>query len=111
MSGAIADVETLRKNRMPVADAPVPVDTAGNQTNLIKFIIDERIREFALEGYRWYDMRRLSVDPLFAGMNFTHTLYNANGTTTVFTLKQPSRLVLMFPRNVADANPEMQNNP
>jgi hypothetical protein len=111
LAGAIADVETLRRNRMPVADAPVPAATAGNQTDLIKFIIEERIREFALEGYRWFDMRRLSVDPIFAGMNFTHTIYNANGTTTVYTLKQPNRLTMLFPRNVSDANPDMENNP
>ncbi len=111
LAGAVADVETLRKNRMPVVDAAVPAAIAGNQTNLIKFIIDERIREFALEGYRWFDMRRLSVDPLFAGINFTHTIYNADGTTTVYTLKQPNRLVLRFPRNISDANPDMENNP
>ena len=111
LAGAVADVETLRRNRMPAADAVVPAAIASNQTNLIKFIIDERIREFALEGYRWFDMRRLSVDPLFAGMNFTHTIYNTNGTTTVYTLKQPNRLVLKFPRDISDANPNMLNNP
>jgi starch-binding outer membrane protein, SusD/RagB family len=111
LAGAVADVETLRRNRMPAADAAVPAAIASNQTNLVKFIIDERIREFALEGYRWFDMRRLSVDPLFAGMNFTHTIYNTNGTTTVYTLKQPNRLVLKFPRDITDANPNMLNNP
>jgi len=111
LTGAVADVETLRKNRMPPADATVPAATAGNQTALIKFIIDERIREFAMEGYRWFDMRRLSVDPLFAGMTFTHTMYNADGTTTVYNMKLPNRLVLKFPRNIVDANPGMPDNP
>ena len=111
LAGAVADVETLRRNRMPPADATVPVATAGNQAALIKFIIDERTREFALEGYRWFDMRRLSVDPLYAGISFTHTIYNANGTTTVYTLKQPNRLELQFPRYITDANPNMTNNP
>jgi hypothetical protein len=111
LAGAVTDVETLRKNRMPAASATVPAAIAGNQTALIKFIIDERTREFAAEGYRWFDMRRLSVDPLFAGAVYTHTMYNADGTTTVYTLKQPNRLVLRFPRNIADANPNMPNNP
>jgi hypothetical protein len=96
---------------MPVADAVVPSAIAGDQTALIKFIIDERIREFALEGYRWFDMRRLSVDPIFAGMTFTHTMYNADGTTTVYTLRQPDRLVMKFPKNITDANPNMPDNP
>lgn len=111
LGGAVQDVETLRRNRMPVSDAPVPAAIAGNQTALIKFIIDERIREFAIEGYRWFDMRRLSVDPLFAGITFTHTMYNAGGTTTVYNMKLPNRLTVKLPRNIMDSNPGMQNNP
>lgn len=111
LGGAVADVEMLRKNRMPAADAAVPGAIAGNQAALVKFIIEERVREFAMEGYRWFDMRRLSVDPLFAGTTITHTLFNANGTTTVYTLNQPNRLTLKLPRNITDANPDMPNNP
>jgi hypothetical protein len=111
LPGAVADVETLRRNRMPAADAVVPPAIAGNQTALVKFIIDERIREFAMEGYRWFDMRRLTVDPLFAGITFTHTRYNANGTTTVYTLHQPNRLTLKFPRNILDGSPDTPDNP
>jgi len=111
LSGAVTDVQTLRTNRMPAADAVVPAATAGNQTALTKFIIDERTREFAMEGYRWFDMRRLSVDPLFTGMIFTHTVYNADGTTTVYTMKQPNRLVMKLPRLITDGNPDMINNP
>lgn len=111
LPGAITDVVTLRKNRMPAAIATVPVSVAADQTALIKFIIDERTREFAGEGYRWFDMRRLSVDPIFAGAVFTHAMYNADGTTTVYTLKQPTRLVLRFPRDIMDANPNITNNP
>lgn len=111
LGGAVTDVETLRKNRMPVTDAAVPMAIAGNQQALIRFIIDERIREFATEGYRWFDMRRLSVDPLFTGMTFTHTMYNADGTTTVYTLRQPNRLTMKFPRNITDTNPDMVDNP
>ena len=111
LAGARTDVETLRKNRMPVADAAVPSTTAIDQSALIKFIIDERIREFALEGARWFDMRRLSVDPLFAGQTFTHTLYNLDNSTTVYTLEQPNRLTLQIPPSVIGANPGMVNNP
>ena len=110
LAGAVADVETLRKNRMPSADAKVPSPTAGNQAALIKFIIDERTREFAMEGYRWFDMRRLSVDPLFTGVTYTHTLYSASRNTT-YTLKQPERLTLQLPLFYINANPGMANNP
>ncbi|MEJ2884129.1 RagB/SusD family nutrient uptake outer membrane protein [Pedobacter sp. GR22-6] len=111
LSGAVADLEMLRKNRMPAADATVPSAIAGNQINLIKYVFEERIREFAMEGYRWFDMRRQSVDPIFAGQVHTHTLYNFEaGTNTVFTLR-PERLTLRLPQYITDKNPGMPNNP
>ncbi|MBC9909157.1 RagB/SusD family nutrient uptake outer membrane protein [Chitinophaga varians] len=111
LPGAVADVETLRQHRMPAADAAVPATIAGDQVALIKFIIEERIREFAMEGYRWFDMRRLSVDPLFAGIIFTHTLYNKDGSTVSYTLRQPDRLVMQLPYSYLQYNPDMTNNP
>jgi len=111
LPGAKTDLETLRKNRMPLANSNVPVAIAGQQLPLLKFIFDERIREFALMGYRWFDMRRQSVDPLFSNSTVTHTLYSATGgVTSTFTLK-PERLVLRLPQKLMDENPGMQNNP
>jgi hypothetical protein len=111
LPGAKADVETLRKNRMPSASSAVPTAIASQQLSLLNFIFEERIREFAVTGYRWFDMRRLSVDPLFGNNTFTHTLYSETGSVlSSFTLK-PERFVLRFPQKVMDENPGMQNNP
>lgn len=112
LPGAVVDVETLRKNRMPVADASVPGAIAGDQEALVKFILEERIREFAVMGYRWFDMRRLSVDPVYGStVNYTHTLYNEDGSVnTIYTLK-PERLTMQLPRKVISQNPGMENNP
>lgn len=111
LSGAKADVEKLRENRMPLSHSGVPVAIAGQQLSLLKFILDERIREFAVCGYRWFDMRRLSVDPLFKNDTYMHTLYSATGDViSTFTLK-PERLVLRLPQKVMDENPGTQNNP
>lgn len=112
LSGAIQDLEFLRKNRMPSADAAVASSIAGNQTTLIKFILEERIREFANEGYRWFDMRRISVDPnaqIATTLKMTHTSYDDSNTSTVYTLR-PERLTLRFPQTYMNANPGMQNN-
>jgi len=96
---------------MPSANAFVPEAIAGKQLALLNFILEERIREFALSGYRWFDMRRLSVDPLFKATTYTHTLYAATGSVAgTFTLK-PERFVLRFPQKVMDQNPGMENNP
>lgn len=110
LTGAKADLEFFRSKRMPAVDAVVPTAIAGQQVPLIQFVLNERIREYAVQGYRWFDMRRLSVDPLFAGITYKHTLYKADGSTQTFILK-PERLVLRFPQKIMDQNPGMQNNP
>jgi hypothetical protein len=111
LPGAVADLQELRKNRLPSGAYEIPAAIAGNQQALIHFVIDERTREFALEGYRWFDMRRLSQDPLFAGLKFKHTIYNTDGTTTIIEMDQPNRLVLRIPGQFMLSNPGMQNNP
>jgi hypothetical protein len=112
LAGAKEDVETLRKNRMPAANAIVPTAIASDRKALVAFILEERIREFALLGSRWLDMRRLSVDPEFSStVGTTHTLYSASGTVeSNFTLR-PERLVLRLPLVVIEKNPGMEDNP
>ncbi|WP_127126884.1 RagB/SusD family nutrient uptake outer membrane protein [Pseudoflavitalea rhizosphaerae] len=111
LDGAKADVEFLRSKRMP-NNVAIPPATASDKNALIKFILDERIREFALLGYRWFDMRRLSVDPDFSNtIGTTHTIYNSQGeVSSTYTLK-PERLTLRFSQKVIDLNPKMENNP
>ncbi|MDH7459960.1 RagB/SusD family nutrient uptake outer membrane protein [Chitinophagaceae bacterium 26-R-25] len=109
LPGATADVEYLRKHRMPQPDAVVPAATAVDQTALIKFIIEERQREFAQEGYRWFDMRRLSVDPIFSGAAYAHTLYTINGGTQTYPMPA-IRLVMQLPPSIMAANPNFTNN-
>lgn len=107
LSGAVADLETLREKRMPEADKAVPAVVASDRRALLSYIFDERTREFAMEGYRWFDMRRQSVDPLFTGERFSHTLYDFEaGTVEVFNLL-PERLTLHLPINITNRNPDL----
>jgi tetratricopeptide (TPR) repeat protein len=118
LPGAVADVEFLRKNRLPNAVGatpakwPVPAAIASSKLPLIQFILQERIREFAAQGYRWYDMRRLSVDPLFSTPAYTHKVYNTvtGFVTESFTLK-PERWVFKFSPKIMGENPGLVNNP
>lgn len=110
LAGAKTDVEALRVKRMPAADAPVPSNVAADQVQLVKFILEERLREFAGLGYRWFDMRRLSVDPTYAStVGYKHYQYATSGAATEHTLR-PERLTLRLPRKVMEQNPGMQNN-
>lgn len=104
---AQATLEAFRKKRMPDASAPV---TISDKNDLTKFVMEERIREFALEGYRWFDMRRLSVDPLFVSNQYVHKLILANGTVESYPLK-PERFLIRFSPRMMAANPGWTNNP
>ncbi|ACU02283.1 RagB/SusD family nutrient uptake outer membrane protein [Pedobacter heparinus] len=107
IGGAVTDLEALRKKRMPATSATVSIT---DKDALIRFIIDERTRELSMQGYRWFDMRRLYKDPLFAGkMPYTHKYVSATGAVTTYTLK-PERFAIRFPQSVINANPGMKNN-
>lgn len=53
-------LEQFLKYRM---NGTVSVDKTGN--DLIEFIRDERAREFILEGHRWFDLRRYTVNQVY----------------------------------------------
>lgn len=96
LAGASTDVEVLRKKRM-TDEIEVPAAIRSNQKSLVKFIMDERIREFALTGLRWLDMRRLSVDPLYADLlTYKHELYDDDGNVVKTYTLRPERFALKF---------------
>ena len=110
LSGAVSDLEYLRQNRMPAADAKVPAAAQASKMALLQFILEERIREFAVTGYRWYDMRRLSSDPLFPTLNYQHKVYDANGNvSTTFTLNRLDQFVFSMPPKIVAENPNINN--
>nr|WP_319998525.1 RagB/SusD family nutrient uptake outer membrane protein [uncultured Draconibacterium sp.] len=109
---ATTALENFRSKRMPESDASVPTEIASNQNNLVKFIFEERIREFPLSGYRWFDMRRLSVDPDYNNLvNYTHNKYSSDGDLLESYTLTPERLVLRFGGVVTSQNPDLIENP
>ncbi|MBV7531049.1 RagB/SusD family nutrient uptake outer membrane protein [Chitinophaga sp. sic0106] len=107
--GARADLETLRARRIPVSVSAVPAGMTQEQ--LTDYVINgERVREFALTGNRWFDMRRMSVDPLFRHKTYVHRIYAPTGASQEVTLR-PERFTLRYSRLTMDLNPGMTNNP
>ena len=100
--GATADLDTLRTHRMPASVALVNI---SSQDSLIRYIVQERYREFALTGINWFDVRRLWNDPLFNGKTYTHM--DDQGTYTL----SADRLTLKIPPLIVGYNPSMVNNP
>jgi len=105
---AAEDLLFLRLRRMPSASAAVPAGMT--QSQMLQYVMDERLRELAFSGLRWFDMRRMSVDPQFSAINRSHVLYFADGSTQNYPLR-PERLTLRIPPRILNDNPGMQDNP
>ncbi|AYN04015.1 MULTISPECIES: RagB/SusD family nutrient uptake outer membrane protein [unclassified Flavobacterium] len=71
--------------------------SAMNQTELLDFIYQERQREFAIEGQRWFDLRRTTQKQI------VHTL---SGKTYTLIQNDP-RYTLPFPLDARLNNPEL----
>ena len=95
---ALADLNTLRKNRI-ARDMYTEVDvTDGNE--LLEIIINERRLELVGEcAHRWCDVRRY-------GMMVRHVLQDEGFEME----KDMSRYVLPIPQLVLDENPALQGN-
>jgi hypothetical protein len=115
LGNAINDLVTFRKTRMqnnvPNA-ADVPANIASDKVALTKYILEERIREYATSGERWWDMRRLSVDDTYKStVGMVHHLYDAAGNVVKSYPLKPERLTFRFPQYIMNANPDMPQNP
>lgn len=111
LPGAKTDLEALRSKRMPANIATVPANIAQNKEALVRFILEERTREFATSGMRWMDMRRLSVDPVYSNtVKYTHNLYDdAGNVVATYTLK-PERFALKFGERMLAENQGLVEN-
>lgn len=112
-SSDLAIQETARQHlkefrglRMPAGEAVLPEKAKTDQTGLVRFVVEERIREYMMTGLRWFDMRRLWNDPLFQQdkANYTHT----DGTKT-YTLTS-ERLTYKIPPKVKVYHTDWENN-
>ena len=66
------------------------------EDELVQEIMDERARELAFEGHRWYDLRRTTQPAL---------VRNYDGQA--YTL-QPAQYTMRFPSSAVSANPEIE---
>ena len=104
-TGARADLLALREKRMPAAEAAIPA-SVNSKEKLIRFVLEERTREFMMSGMRWFDIRRLWNDPLFQDdkKNYTHKVGEQTYTLT------EDRLTYRIPPKVMSFNRGWVNN-
>lgn len=97
IAASVADLNVVRTARglpaMAVVDFP-------DLASFVAEILDERRREFAGEGQRWYDLKRL-------GMNIPKSVDRGNPPVP-FT---DYRLLAPIPQSQTDLNPALVQNP
>ena len=112
LAGAVADVELLRTKRS--GNPNIPAAVAPNQEALVKYILDERIREFAFTGLRWLDMRRLYQEPIYGShVKMTHEIRNNTNGNIVESPSpelKPERFALKFGERMLRENKGLEEN-
>lgn len=99
LAEAKSTIEKLIVSRYkPEAAAKVLQQLSGlDQKGFITFILDERNKEFAIEGHRWFDLRRLNQKQI------VHKFGN-----DTFTLAENDlRYTLPFPKEARENNPNL----
>ena len=71
-----------------------------NQAELVTEILNERARELAFEGHRWFDLRRTTRPRIEKVVN--------SGQTVIIEQDDP-RYTLRIPQDAIDANPGLLN--
>lgn len=92
---AVAALETLRNARNA---GVVPASAIANTTAFEDFILDERMRELAVEGHRFFDLKRLGRD-----------IRNPNGSIKMFA--DSYRILPQIGINLRNVNPQLVENP
>ena len=95
---AINYLTPLMAKRLNTSAYQITTTLIGTMTEeeLIQEILDERARELAFEGHRWYDLRRTSQPALTRVYDgTTHTLL-------------PEQYTMRFPSEAVEANPEIE---
>ncbi len=105
--GLINQVRTRARNMPGAGTEPANLNTAEtNRTTIMQWIMDERLRELAAEGHRWFDLRRWHM----AGVIDLNNAY--------FDSEVPSRmefdehyLLFPIPDGETSRNPNIIQNP
>ena len=101
---ALKYLTELRENRLTPATY-TELSSSDSQV-ILRWVLEERIKEFVATGHRWLDMRRLWNDPV--GSALIEKTRTFDGKT--YTLTE-NRLTVRIPEYVMEFNPGWEQNP
>ena len=101
---ALKYLNDLRENRLTPATY-AELSSSDSQV-ILRWVLEERIKEFVATGHRWLDMRRLWNDPV--GSALIEKTRTFDGKT--YTLTE-NRLTVRIPEYVMEFNPGWEQNP
>lgn len=106
-SEAIGLVNQIRTRARGTGTEPANLSTAEtNKTAIMQWIMDERFRELAGEGHRWFDLRRWHMAGYITLSNaFFNSLAPADMEFKI------NNLLFPIPTNETEVNPNVEQNP
>ncbi|MGZ8556897.1 MAG: RagB/SusD family nutrient uptake outer membrane protein [Chitinophagaceae bacterium] len=105
---AIGFINQVRARARAMGVGPDPADfpsTETNKTTIMQWIMDERLRELAGEGQRWFDVRRWAMQGI---ITLNNAFFNSNLGTVSF--QSPKHLNFPIPNSEIDVNPNVVQN-
>lgn len=110
LSKATQLLNTLRSKRLSGGNTDIA--QPATQTDMVKAIITERRKELLFGFHRFFDLKRLNLEPEYA-KTVTHVfpLVNTTVPQQTYTLQPNSRLyIIPFPHSARDKNPNLTLN-
>lgn len=105
---AIGYINQVRARARALGTGTEPVNFSAaetDKTRIMQWIMDERLRELAGEGQRWFDIRRWHMQGI---ITLSNAFFSSNSAALSF--QAPKHLYFPIPNSEIDVNPNVPQN-